>query len=113
MVAVALGLTDVAQLLVWRLLLELQLPAWPTYAPSSCSRASSRCWALANWPGRAVPSPLAGKKSVVPGEGPGVPGRADPLAVRIGEPSGEGPFPSDPWSSAVDSPGVAGTRVAP
>ena len=90
-----------------------------------------------NWPGRAVPPPPAGKKSknwvrgelsgssggsfssdavrvsVVPGGGPCDPDRADPPAVGIGDPGGEGPFPSDPWSSAVNSPWVAGTSVVP
>ena len=52
------------------------------------------------------------KVSVVPGGGLCDPDRADPPAVEIGEPGGEGPFPSDPWSSSFNSPGVAGTRVA-
>ena len=35
-----------------------------------------------------------------------------PLPEEIGDPGGEGPFPSDPWSSAVDSLGDAGIRAA-
>ncbi|CAL8379252.1 unnamed protein product [Boreogadus saida] len=76
-------------------------------------------WALANWPGRAEPSALPGKKSEnsVRGElsgssggsgcsdavrvsgvsawGPGDPDRMVPSPpVRIGDPGGDGPFPS-------------------
>ena len=48
------------------------------------------------------------KVSVVPGGSPCNPDWADPPAVWIGEPGGVGPFPSEPWSSAVISPGVVG-----